>query len=280
MKLKNLILILSVAIIEIGALVYLRTASCNMSENIINWKTYVNERYEFSIRYPKDWELEYIGPTSQFPNVRFSPNIAIAVTFTNPKALKNSALDRSLGKGEYKVLIMVSENKKNLSLKDWANQEINLLTEHCQKEYTHSITIHNLPAIKVKEMCQPVWGCPEAPCVINIYFIKDNNLFSVQYLGGDFNAENIFNVMIESLYWKSGIPETETFICQSNSDCIIKEGQCGPGCFHKNQEPKINSEIVCEYRPWFKQERCECINNKCTKIICEDLGLDYPECNQ
>lgn len=204
MKLKNLILILSVAIIGVGALVYLRTASCNMPENTVNWKTYVNERYDFSIRYPKDWELKYIGPTSQFPNVRFSPDYEIGVTFTNPKALKNFAFDRSLDKGEYEVVIMVSKNRKILSLKDWANQEISRFYPEnlCQKRFASFTGIDNLPAMKVKVVCQPVWGVPAAPCFINIYFIKDNNLFSIRYLGGDFDAENIFNTMIKSLYWR------------------------------------------------------------------------------
>lgn len=74
--------------------------------------------------------------------------------------------------------------------------------------------------------------------------------------------------------------ENKSFICQSDSDCVIKDSQCGPGCFHKDQKPQINPKIKCEYRPWFKKERCECLDNKCVKISCEDLGLDYPECNQ
>lgn len=68
--------------------------------------------------------------------------------------------------------------------------------------------------------------------------------------------------------------------CSSDADCVIKEGQCGPACFHMDEEPEIDPRVDCEYRPWFKQEKCECINGKCTKILCEDLGLDYAECGQ
>ncbi len=74
--------------------------------------------------------------------------------------------------------------------------------------------------------------------------------------------------------------ENKDFLCYSNSDCQIKDAQCGPACYHKDVEPKSNPNIVCEYRPWFKQEKCECINNKCTHVTCEDLGLDYKECDK
>ena len=69
--------------------------------------------------------------------------------------------------------------------------------------------------------------------------------------------------------------------CFSNADCAKKEGRCTCECLHIHQEPLGLSDIgiVCDYRPWFYREKCECINNRCTKISCEDLGFDYPVCN-
>lgn len=79
---------------------------------------------------------------------------------------------------------------------------------------------------------------------------------------------------------KKGEKSNVKYYCDSDSDCIIKGGECGPGCYHKTEEPKINPKIECEYRPWFKQEQCKCIENICKKISCEKLGLNFTECDK
>ncbi|MFH0860953.1 MAG: hypothetical protein V1921_07110 [Candidatus Altiarchaeota archaeon] len=70
------------------------------------------------------------------------------------------------------------------------------------------------------------------------------------------------------------------FSCSIDSNCVIKEGQCSPGCYHKDEKPEVDPSIVCKARPWFKQERCECVGGRCQRISCEDMGLDYTECDK
>lgn len=82
------------------------------------------------------------------------------------------------------------------------------------------------------------------------------------------------------LIFKLYLQETEPYACSSNSDCVIKESQCGSGCFHKDEEPKNDSSVRCDYRPWFKKERCECVKSHCMQITCEAQGLDYSECSK
>ena len=76
-----------------------------------------------------------------------------------------------------------------------------------------------------------------------------------------------------------GKERINNYPCNMSSDCVKNEGQCTVECLHKNQEPGMDLDIQCKYRPWFERERCECINNSCTKLSCEDLGLDYNACN-
>lgn len=81
-------------------------------------------------------------------------------------------------------------------------------------------------------------------------------------------------VKCESNKCALGEETTNNYMCNTDPDCVKKEGQCTVECLHKNQEPKLDSEIMCKFRPWFEGERCECINSSCTKLSYEDLGLN------
>ncbi len=77
----------------------------------------------------------------------------------------------------------------------------------------------------------------------------------------------ILIIILGVYYLPEKEPNSLRHPCQSSSDCTIKAGQCGPNCLHNNEEPFIDPEIQCEYLPWFEDDKCECLDSKCTKVI-------------
>lgn len=201
--LKTLIVLFSISVtLGIG---YLVCSQINIPvERVAEWRNYTNKHYNYSIKYPKDWVIYsdyYKGEKPEFPDAHLPEKyraILAVTTFANQKAVRNLAIpDHSLERGEYMVSIRISENREELSLKDWVDMEENeLLPNHCKKYSIHSIIVNKLPAIRVKEKCKVYWH--GAPCLINIYFIKGNMRFLLMYEGGDFKTEDIFNTMVKS----------------------------------------------------------------------------------
>jgi len=91
----------------------------------------------------------------------------------------------------------------------------------------------------------------------------------------------IIAVVLIGVWWVMNQPISTgpSYFCDTDEDCVKKQGQCTFECLHKDQEPAVDPLVDCEFRPWFERESCKCINNHCTKITCEDLGLNYIVCN-
>ena len=80
---------------DLGPIVVHNKTASSTVEDLKNWKTYHNEKYDFEVRYPKNWEVaDRSGTYSQMDLVLYDPNHDGAFILVVPNHDKNYSLDK------------------------------------------------------------------------------------------------------------------------------------------------------------------------------------------
>ena len=146
---------------------------------------YVNTKYGYSFQYSPEWNM--LGDSQA--------DILMLYNTENPPG------DGGAPDG-IKMDIMILENYDKLNLEDWVEQlsERGPEQEVLQKEYT---TIDGIKAIC--KTVSPIFTDLNEMAPISIYFIKENNVIIINYLGcePDYSAQmKNFNLILKTFHFK------------------------------------------------------------------------------
>ena len=130
------------------------------------WKSYVNNKYGFSLKYPKDWFVQEDSPEV----IGFCPT--------------RGALSCGKREGSFSanVVIEIRENPKGLKVREYLFVE---RYGHIPKDLTE-LTIDGYPAIRLRR---------EGTSQARVYLAKDNYIYELQA----HNFTKIFGKMIKTL---------------------------------------------------------------------------------
>ena len=143
-----------------------RTAT---NERTDEWKSYINNKYGFSLKYPKDWFVQEDSPEV----IGFCPNRG------------GLPCQQKEGSFNANVLIKIHENPKELKVREYLFIE---RYGHLPKDLTE-LTIDGYPAIRLG---------PEGTTQATVYIAKDNYVYELQ--AHDFT--NVFGKMIKTIQFK------------------------------------------------------------------------------
>ena len=174
---KKLFILLPTIIVILGAYWFVSTQDWRGNDNL----KYTNTKYDYSFQYSPNWNL--MGDSQ-------SDVIMLYNTETPPG-------DGGVPVG-IKVDVMILDNYENLNLEAWVGQ---LSQEGFNQEVLteENITVDGIKAIR--RTTSPVFVELDEGAPISVYFMKENNIIMINYLGRepDYSMEiGNFELILES----------------------------------------------------------------------------------
>ncbi|MEK6984620.1 MAG: hypothetical protein AABX33_08655 [Nanoarchaeota archaeon] len=163
------------------------------TNNISSWKTYVNTKYDYQIKYPADWALEVDGVVAwhnQVPNPEFGKRIMFFGTKTED--YEQTA--------NIRVFISPADNPNKLLPREWYIEQSKLHYSYGVEpefENLEDTTFKGLPALKIKGELDEGYTFLIAKDIL-VYDLS----FSFDKSGEsefDVSPEQIFQEMLDSL---------------------------------------------------------------------------------
>ena len=166
------------------------------TNNILNWKTYTNAKYDYQIKYPADWVIEVDGVVvwqNQVPNSELGNAIMFFGTKTEPYGQTARTL------WNIRVFVSPAENPEKLSPRDWYIEQSKLHFSYGVEQKFDNLelaTFKGLPALKVR-------GNPGEG--YSFLIAKDSTIYNLvfsfeKFSGGEFPVppEEVFLDMLDS----------------------------------------------------------------------------------
>ena len=158
---KNFFILLAIVITILGACLfwYLFTQEWRGNEN----NKYINTKHNYSLQYSHDWNI--IG----------DPDDDILMFYNTESPSGDGGIPAGV-----KVDVMVLENHDNLNLETWVGQ---LYQRDLEQEVLtqENVTVSGIKAIR--RTVSPFFVDLDEGTPISVYFMKENNIVMINYLG-------------------------------------------------------------------------------------------------
>lgn len=92
------------------------------SAETINWKTFQNSKYGFSLKYPSSWNVDNSEGMDMKGNIAFGVYLR---NFTPSAERGTNAIDKNLDKGKAQISISKNVKPSNITLEQFIDQEAN-----------------------------------------------------------------------------------------------------------------------------------------------------------
>ena len=121
----------------------------------IGWKQYLNSKFGYQIKYPKDWEI--VGDANaQIVKIYLPENSAEENILRNPGKMSNG------------IVISVKDNPESLSSRDWL--QANISADSYSKRDVVDATFNNNPATKINKLTNADFG---------VYFAREKTIIEI-----------------------------------------------------------------------------------------------------
>lgn len=145
------------------------TIPSSSTDETTRWKTYTNNKYGYSFKYPTDWTLE----ENEMQGFQ-----SIALTKTDNTQEQEQVLLPGDQNADviYKIITRVETNPKGYTAKEYLLQNISPESLSDYEKNLEEINLNGFPAIKRKEACAPCSGME-----VIITLIHRDKIYSLSY---------------------------------------------------------------------------------------------------
>jgi hypothetical protein len=139
----------------------------NVVDPYAGWKTYTNEEYGFSFKYPGDYilekPLEAEDPKKRAPRVTALGDVQLEKVYVQDKE-------------DYGMLFSVTffDNPQNLSLDRWMSEKVHLIRP-IEGLITKSVTVAGIPALRDEVKANEYYGFR-----VYVVFLKGGGVFEIR----------------------------------------------------------------------------------------------------
>jgi hypothetical protein len=169
-----------------------KPSGLTISMDTNNWKTYTNKKYNYSFKYPREYDYSACDKTSpcHFGQVYEKDG--------GDSAWLNGAVSNQ---GWPFIIINHYDNDsytlpKNVKFFDWLKQKMGWTKDNAPKDFNYSINTSRDPK---KAMKVTVPATPQAYARDEIYFEKENKIFEIQLMSSDKpEAQEFYNTWLKN----------------------------------------------------------------------------------